>query len=70
MSMLTKGTVVDGRIVIEGEPLAEGTTVTVMAPEKGFKPSPEEKAALLQSIGEADAGEMISGEALLRELDV
>lgn len=68
--MMTTGTVVNGKIEVEGEPLREGAIVTVLTPEQGFRVSPEEKTALLQSIQEADRGEVISGEALLRELGV
>ena len=66
--MLTSGTVINGKIVVEGEPLKEGATVTVLTPEPGFELSAEEKTELLESIREADAGETISGEALLKEL--
>ncbi len=66
--MMITGTVVNGKIEVEGEPLREGSTVTVLTPEQDFELSPEEKTALLQSIQEADRGEVISGDALLREL--
>ena len=68
--MMTTGTVVNGKIIVDGEPLTEGATVTVLTPEDGFRPSLEEKAALLQSIREADAGEVITGKVLLQELGV
>lgn len=69
---MATGTVVDGKIVVAGQPLAEGLTVTVLAPsdhdESGFTLSPEEEEALFESIRQADRGEVISAEQLLREL--
>jgi hypothetical protein len=55
------GIVVDGKVVVEGEPLAEGSVVTVVAREdgEGFDVSPEEEAALLAAIAEADRGELV-----------
>ncbi len=64
--MMTTGTVVNGKVEGEGRPLREGSTVTVLTAD--FKPSLEQKIVLLESIQEADRGEVISGEALLREL--
>ena len=56
------GIVVDGKVVVEGEPLAEGSVVTVVASEddEGFDVSPAEEAALLAAIAEADRGELVS----------
>ena len=59
-----------GKIVLEGEPWEEGTMVTVLAPddEETVELSPEEEEELLEAIAEADAGDFISGEQVLREL--
>jgi hypothetical protein len=67
---VTTGKVVAGKIVIEGEPLEEGSTVTVLAPERDetFALDSDAEASLLAAIGEADRGEVITGEQLLREL--
>jgi hypothetical protein len=64
------GIVVDGKVVLEGEPLAEGSIVTVVAREddEGFDVSPEEEAALLAAIAEADRGELVSWEELRERL--
>ena len=64
------GIVVDGKVVVEGEPLAEGSVVTVLAREddEAFDVSPEEEAALLAAIAEADRGELISWEELREQL--
>jgi hypothetical protein len=57
-------------IEVADEELAEGMVVTILTPEdRGtFTLGPEAEAALLASIEEADRGEVISGEELLREL--
>lgn len=67
---LTTGTVVGGRIVIEGDPLPDGTVVTILARESGetFVVPPELEAELLESIAEAERGEFISADELLRRL--
>ena len=64
------GTVIDGKVVVEGEPLAEGTKVTVVLreDEEFFELTPEEEAELLASIAEIERGEYITGEELLERL--
>ena len=64
------GTVVDGKVVVEGEALAEGSTVTVLLREPGetFELSPEDEAALLESISAIESGEFVSGGKLLDRL--
>lgn len=69
MSMrVITGKVVAGRIVVEGEPLEEGSTVTVLAPEQDetFVLDSQAETALLDAMAEADRGEVITGEQLLR----
>jgi hypothetical protein len=70
MKIIT-GTVMDGRIVVEGAPFSEGEKVTVLGHEGNatFCVSAEEKRELLQSMAQADRGEFVDGEALLSELD-
>jgi hypothetical protein len=65
---ITKGTVVEGRIVVEGEALSEGSSVTVLVEEGGFTLSAEEEAALLGAIEEADRGELLDAEDVLKRL--
>jgi hypothetical protein len=67
---VTTGKVVGGRIVVEGEALAEGTTVTVMVPEdeQGFALGPEEEAELLAAMEQIRRGEVVDGDELIREL--
>jgi hypothetical protein len=64
------GKVMGGKIVLEGEPWEEGTMVTVLGSgdEETVELSPEEEKELLEAIAEADAGDFISGEQVLREL--
>ena len=64
------GRVVGGKIVVEGEPWAEGSVVTVVArdDEETFDVSPEEERALLAAIAQADRGQVVSWEALREQL--
>ncbi len=69
MKIIT-GKVVAGRIVVEGEPLEEGSTVTVLAPEhdETFVLDAQAETMLLAAMAEADRGEVITGEQLLDKL--
>ena len=64
------GTVVDGKVMVEGETLAEGVTVTVVLREDNetFELTSDDEAELLESIGAIERGEFISGEQLLERL--
>jgi hypothetical protein len=64
------GTVVEGKVVVEGEALAEGSTVTLVLREddETFQLTPEEEEELLESIAAIERGEFISGEQLLERL--
>ncbi len=65
------GKVVSGKVLVDGEPLEEGSVVTIIAPEadETFELDPGEERALLASIAEAERGETVSGAEVLRELD-
>ncbi len=67
---LVTGTVVNGKIIVEGEPLPEGMVVTILAREaqETFEVPPELEAELLESIAEADRGDTISADRLLQRL--
>lgn len=66
---ITKGTVVDGRIVVEDEALTEGSSVTVLlSDESTFTLTPEQESSLLESIAEADRGHLLNAEDVLRRL--
>jgi hypothetical protein len=60
------GKVVGGKIVLEGEPLAEGSVVTVVSREldETFEVSPEDERALLEAIAQADRGRVVSWQEL------
>ena len=64
------GTVIDGKAVVEGESLAEGTKVTVVLreDEEFFDLTPEQEAELRASIAEIERGEYITEDELLERL--
>ena len=64
------GKVVDGKVVLEGVSLEEGTLVTVLARDDdgSFELTPEQETELLLSIAEADRGETVSAEEVLAKL--
>ena len=66
---VTKGRVVGGQIVVEGEPLKEGSTVTILFPEdRTFQLSDADEAELFGAISEADRGDNLAADDLLSEL--
>jgi hypothetical protein len=67
---ITTGIVVDGKVVVEGESLAEGSTVTIVLRdnEEAFELTPAEEDELLDSIAQIEGGEFVSGEQLLERL--
>jgi hypothetical protein len=68
---LATGTVVAGKLVVEGLDLPDGETVIVLTreAEAEVRLSPEEEAELLEAMAEADRGETISAEELFARLD-
>lgn len=64
------GRVVEGKVVLEGEPLAEGAVVTVVARDDDdmFDVSPEEERVLLDAMAQADRGQVVSWEAFRERL--
>jgi len=64
---VARGRVVSGKVVVEGPPLEEGATVTVIAAEDAetFELGPAEEETLLAAVAEADRGDLVdSGEVL------
>ena len=64
------GKVVDGKVVVEGEALTEGSTVTgfLREDEEAFELTPEEEEELLGSIAEIERGDFVSCEQLLERI--
>lgn len=67
---VTTGTVVAGQVVLDDSEFIDGTQVVVVSrdEETGVRLSSEELAELEAGIGEADRGDMISGEELFARL--
>lgn len=67
---ITSGKVVGGQIVLEGEPLPDGALVTVLSRDEDetFELDAAAEGELLASIAEADRGELIPAEEVLRKL--
>jgi len=67
---VTTGTVVGGKIIVEGLPLVEGSVVTILSrePEEPFTLSPEDEHELLAAVAEIDRGEFVSADELLESL--
>jgi hypothetical protein len=67
---ITSGRVVAGKILVEGEPLPDGSVVTVLArdADETFELDAAAEAALLESIAEADRGETVAADQVLRAL--
>jgi len=64
------GKIVAGKVVIDGAPFEEGASVTVIAADdlETFALGPEDEAAILAAIAEADRGEVVDGAELLAKL--
>lgn len=66
---ITKGKVINGRIEIEDEALEEGSSVTVLVvDERTFTLTDQEEAALLDSIAEANRGDLLDAKDVLSRL--
>ena len=66
---ITKGKVVDGQVIVEGDPLNEGSTVTILvSDETTFTLNAEDEATLLQAIAEADQNDLDSGEDVIKKI--
>lgn len=68
--IITTGRVRGGRIEMDGGALPEGTKVTVLAREgeETFELGPEDEAALLAAITEAERRESVSAAEVLRKI--
>lgn len=68
--VITSGRVVAGKIVVDGDPLPEGTTVTVLAREgdESFVLDASAEAELLESMAEGDRGDTVAAEDVMGAL--
>jgi len=68
--VITSGRVVAGKIVVDGDPFPEGTTVTVLAREgdESFLLDAAAEAELLESIAEGDRGDTVPADDVMRAL--
>ena len=67
---VTTGTVVDGKIVLEGVSLSEGSVVSIVArgADEGFSLTRAEEDELLAAMAEIERGEYVTLEDLLQSL--
>ena len=68
---IATGTVVAGKVVVEGLDLPEGSTVTVLTRDANgdVHLSADDEARLVQAMAEADRGDTISAHELFERLD-
>lgn len=64
---LVTGKVVGGKVVVEGESLLEGSTVTILAQEddETFELSSRDEAELARRLDEVRKGNFVDGDELL-----
>ena len=67
---VTTGTVVNGKVVVEGTSLPEGAVVTLLSrgADESFSLTPEQEDELLEAMAEIDRGECVSLDELLNTL--
>ena len=59
----------DELVVVDGDPLDEGSTVTVLvSDERTFTLDTEDEAALIQAITEADHDDLVDGDDVIKNL--
>ena len=58
-----------GQVIVEGDPLDQGSTVTVLvSDEHTFTLNAEDEAALLQAIAEADRDDLADGNEVIKNI--
>lgn len=67
---LATGIVVDGKIVVDGDPLPDGLVVTVLAREEAetFEVPAELEPELLESLAQASRGEAVAAAEVVKRL--
>ena len=65
---MARGKVVSGKVVVEGERLEEGETVTVLIhdDEETFELDSKEEAELLRTLDDVDKGSVVDGDEFIR----
>ncbi len=59
----------DGHVIVEGDPLDEGSTVTVLvSDEHTFTLDADDEAALLLAIAEADNDDLVDGDDVIKNI--
>ena len=68
--VITMGKVIDGKVVVEGNPLPEGKTVGVFlrGDSDMFDLGPEDETELIDRIVSAESGNFVDGDEYLRKL--
>lgn len=68
---IATGTVVNGKVVVDRAPLAEGSTVTVVTSDSDdhFTLNAEDEAKLLIALEQAKRGKGVDGDTFLDQLD-
>ena len=64
------GKVIDGKVVVEGQRLEEGTKVTILAggDEETFELTEAQEKELAEALAEADRGDLVDAEEFFRDL--
>ena len=66
---ITKGKVVGGQVVVEGDPISEGSTVTILVSDEiTFTLNAEDEADLIQAIANAEQDDLVSGENVIKKI--
>ena len=61
---------IDGELVVDGEPLAEGSRVTILSiDEEDFELDADAERELSAALSEAQRGEGVDGDVFLEQLD-
>jgi hypothetical protein len=66
---ITRGTVINGHIVVEDEAFDEGASVTILvSDESSFTLTDQEEETLLESIAEANRGDLLNASDVFARL--
>lgn len=67
---VTTGTVIGGKVVVEGASLVEGSVVAVLSrePDESFALSADDERELIAAMAEIERGEFVSADELLESL--